>query len=143
MKQLIALLIVVVILMRAAPAVAQGGTPLAPPPGSSGPGQPLSPMPVPFGQPLPKAPEQYLPTWQAPLPPPPPQPTLVSFDWYDVITLQSVPVYMAPNLTSYVITRLPSDYVVTVRWAGPGWLQLESGFAAGSYIQDNDLIQRV
>ena len=127
------------------PVSAQGpiGTPLAPAPGSGGQGQPLPPMPLPIGQPLLKAPEQYLPTWQAPLPPPPPQPTPVNFDWYDVITLQSVPVYMAPNPISYVLTRLPSGTVVTVRWAGLDWLQLESGFAAGSYIQNNDLIRRV
>ena len=144
MKQLLIVLILIVMAFPAFAVQAQGpvGTPLAPAPGSEGPGQPLPPMPLPIGTLLPKAPEQYAPTWSAPLPSPIP-PTPVNFDWYDVITLQSVPVYMAPNLTSYVITRLPADTIVTVRWAGPGWLQLESGFAAGSYIQDNDLIRRL
>lgn len=143
MKQLIALLIVLFFLMGTAPAAAQGGTPLAPPPGSSGPSEPLPPLPVPIGQPIPKAPEQYLPTWIAPPPAPPaPAPTIVPSVW-NVLALAPVPVYMAPALNSYVLTTLPSGTIVAVRWAGPGWLQLQSGYAMGSYIKDTAPIQRL
>jgi len=145
MKQLLIVLILFIVAFPAFAVQAQGpgGTPLAPAPGSSGQGQPLPPLPVPVGQPLPKAPVQYIPTWIAPLPPPLPSPTPVNFDWYDVQAMQPVPVYWLPSLTSFVYTTLQTGTVVTVRWAGPGWLQLESGYAAGSYILDDARIRRV
>ncbi len=144
MKQLLIIFILFIVAFPASAVQAQGpiGTPLAPAPGSGGQGQPLPPMPLPIGQPLPDAPEQYAPTWSAPLPTPIP-PTPVNFDWYDVVALQIVSVRTCPALTCYVITRLLPGDVVTVRWAGPGWLQLESGYAAGSYILDDARIRRV
>ena len=63
MKQLIALLIVLLFLMGAVPTTAQ--EPLPPAPGSVGTGVPLGPAPA-QGELIPKAPEQYAPTWSAP-----------------------------------------------------------------------------
>ena len=144
MKQLLIVLILFVVAFPAFAVQAQGpiGTPLAPAPGSGGPGQPLPPMPLPIGQPLPKAPEAYIPTWIAPWPPTPwPMPTATPSIW-NVLALAPVPVYMAPALNSYVLTTLPTGTIVAVRWAGPGWLQLQSGYAAGSYIKDTAPIQQ-
>ncbi len=131
-KACIALIIVLLFVLGIAPVVAQEPLPPLPP-------VPIGPPPG-IGEPIPKAPEQYLPTWQAP---PPIPPTPVNFDWYDVRAEQPVPVYWLPSLTSFAYTTLPTGTVVTVRWAGPGWLQLESGYAAGSYILDDARIRRV
>lgn len=81
-----------------------------------------------------------------PTPMPPPIPTIgpMSTPWgfFTVTCLDPTPVYMCPSQGCYVYTTLPRDTVITVRWAGPGWLQIESGWATGSYIPDTAWLQR-
>jgi hypothetical protein len=76
---------------------------------------------------------------QPPFIPPTLGPTATPQGFYTVTALTSIPVFMCPSRACYILTTLPTGTVVTVRWAGPGWVQLESGYASGSYAENINL----
>lgn len=113
-------------------------------------------VPIPMGTPwyapgmvLPQPPNvgPYLIPVQSPQPPPtwtpvpPIGPTSTPFGYFSVYLTAPAPVYTCPSTACPLITTLRAGTRITVRWAGPGWLQIESGYAAGSYIRDSASIE--
>lgn len=102
-------------------------------------GVPIGPPPI--GTPLPIAPRDYAPVWSAPWPPTavPPAPTPLPTSEYTITVQVNVTVYTCPSLKCYNIGRLLPGTTVLVRPAGPGWVQIQSGYLTGEYVRLADL----
>jgi hypothetical protein len=83
----------------------------------------------------------YPPTWTAP-PTTLPMPTATPNGYVTLTAVDPAPVYGCPVQVCYLMGTLPRGTVFQARPASPGWWQVESGWAWGSYVQDSTALQR-